>query len=479
MRYKSEKQYPLKKALNSWQLFGTRMLVSKAWEKFVVDSYRFRGGITRNVPQFPVCMNLDTPPKSLEKKRPLRICYLLHFFFPDKQGGTERFVLNLAKRQQQLGNDVCIVTLGKRPIKEYPKRIGDLFCKELYVDGLTVFQIRYRRAPRGLYYDQVDPADPMMMAFAEEFIRQYRPDIVHFAYPQPFASFASICRKSGIPYIVTLTDFNIFCHYASLVQKNGMFCSGSCEGKNCSSCRTFGVKDTQKRFAAAKKMLAGAACVSVPSHFVASVMAQEFSGLCPCVIPHGIDESFASVQMRTSTRRIIYVGTLAPLKGIVLLLHTFKRLHWDVSLEIYGGGASGYVRFLKGIAKGDGRITFCGEVPADQMPGVYQKADCIVVPSIWFETYNFVLREALASGCLAVVSNIGAMPEAVCVGSNGFLFEAGNEEALLAALEKACNFDWNKYICQAFPRIEAEAKNYEAIYEAAFEASLRGDKSGL
>lgn len=479
MRHKSKKQHPLKKAFNSWRLFGTRMLASKAWEKFVVDSYRFRRGITRDVPQFPACLSLGTPPKSLGKKSSLRICYLLHYFFPDKQGGTERFVLNLAKCQRQLGNNVCVVTLGKRPIKEYPKRIGDMLCKELYVDGITVFQIRYRRAPRGLYYDQINPADSVMEAFAEEFIRQYRPDIVHFAYPQPFASFASVCWKFGIPYVVTLTDFNIFCHYASLVKKNGMFCSGSCKGKNCNSCRTYGVKDTQKRFDAAQKMLAGAAFVSVPSRFVANVMVQEFSGLYPCVIPHGINESFASVRMRTSTRRIIYAGTLAPLKGIALLLRAFKRLRRDVSLEIYGGGTSGYVRFLRGIVKRDNRITFCGEVPVNQMPGIYQRADCIVVPSIWFETYNFVLREALASGCLAVVSNIGAMPEAVCVGSNGFLFEAGNEETLLAALENACDFDWDKYVCQAFPHIETEAADYAAIYQTAFETRLRGDKSGL
>lgn len=468
MGYKNEKIYLLKKAINSWQLFGTRMLISKAWEKFVIDPYRFRGGIVRNVPQFPMCSHLGTLPKSVGGKRPLRICYLLHYFFPDKQGGTERFILNLAKHQQKLGNNVCVVTLGKRPIKEYPHHIGDIFCKELHIEGITILQIRYRRAPRGLYYDEITPEDSIMTAFADEFIRQYRPNIVHFAYPQPFASFASECRRFGIPYVVTLTDFNIFCHYASLVRKNGMFCLGSHEGKNCGACRTYGVKDSQKRFAAAQKMLADAAYVTVPSNFVASIVTQEFSSLYPCVIPHGIDLSFSATRIRISTRRIIYVGTLAPLKGVAFLLRAFKKLRKNVSLEIYGGGVDGYVRSLKKTAKGDSRIVFHGEIPADKMPEVYQKADCIVVPSIWFETYNFVLREALASGCLAVASDIGAMPEAVCVGENGFLFEAGNEEALLAALEKACDFDWDKYVYQTFPRVENEAEDYEAIYETVF-----------
>lgn len=479
MRCKSGMRHPLKKVLNSWQLFGTRMLISKAWEKFVVDPYRFRGGITRNVPQFPVCTNLGTPPKSLEKKKPLRICYLIHYFFPDKQGGTERFVLNLAKQQQKMGNNVCVITLGKRCIKEYPYRIGDIFCKELHIEGITILQIRYRRAPRGLYYDEIGPDDSIMTAFADEFIRQYQPSIVHLAYPQPFAGFASECRRFRIPYVVTLTDFNIFCHYASLVRRNGMFCTGSRKGKNCGACWTYGVKNPQRRFAAAQRMLADAAYVTVPSNFVANIMTQEFSNLCPCVIPHGIDVSFTAKRIRISTRKIIFVGTLAPLKGVAFLLRTFKKLRRDVSLEIYGSGINGYIRSLKKIAKGDSRIIFRGEVPADKMSGIYQMADCIVVPSIWFETYNFVLREALASGCIAVASDIGAMPETVRIGENGFLFETGNEGALLAALEKACDFDWNKYVCQEFPQIETEATDYAAIYEAASEIELRGDSSGF
>lgn len=478
MGCKSRKSILLK-VTNSWQLFGARMLVSKAWEKFVIDSYRFRANVTRSVPQFPICQQLGVLPAMLEHNKHIRVCYLLHYFFPDKQGGTERFVLNLAKCQQQFGNDVCVVSLGKRPIDEYSDQIGGIFCKKMYVDGVVVFQIRYRRAPRGLYYDEINAVDPEMMAFAKEFIHQYQPDVVHFAYPQPFAGFASECRRSQIPYVITLTDFNIFCHYASLVKKDGTFCSGSCKGKNCSSCRTYGVKDAEKRFASAQEMLANAAYVTVPSHFVADVMAQEFPNLHPCVIPHGIAASFSVGQLRTNTRRVIYVGTLAPLKGIAFLIRTFKKLHRDVSLEIYGGGVDGYVQSLRRIAKGDRRITFCGEVSASQMPNVYQKADCVVIPSIWFETYNFVLREALASGCLAVASDMGAMPEAIDVGENGFIFEAGDEAALLAALEKACDFDWRKYTYRIFPHIETEAACYRSIYENVYETELREHKNGL
>lgn len=456
----------IKKLLNSWQHFGTAMMLSKAWDKFVIEPYRFRTGLIREVPKFPPSPRSEVPTEPLNVGSRIRVCYLLHYFFPDKQGGTERFVLNLAKSQQQIGNEVCVITLGKRTIKEYSQRVGDIFFERFYVDGIPVIQMRYRRAPRGLYYDEIDLKDPTMVAFAKEIIHQYRPNVVHFAYPQPFASFAAECRRCGIPYVVTLTDFNIFCHYATLVKKDGTFCAGSCEGANCSSCQTYGVKDSQSRFSAAKEMLAYAAYVTVPSGFVADVMSQEFKEFCliPYVIPHGISTSFAIQKMRTRTRRIIYAGTLAPLKGVSFLLQAFKKLKRNVTLCIYGGGASGYIHSLKKIAKDDERITFCGEVSPDQMSKIYQEADCVVVPSLWFETYNFVLREALASGCLGVVSGMGAMPEAVIDGENGFVFRAGDEKSLLMALEKACDFNWHRYAQQAFPRIEDEANCYAALY---------------
>ena len=43
--------------------------------------------------------------------------------------------------------------------------------------------------------------------------------MVHCAYPQPMAAFLQACTEREIPYVVTLTDFNIFCHYATMVDR--------------------------------------------------------------------------------------------------------------------------------------------------------------------------------------------------------------------------------------------------------------------
>lgn len=458
----------LQKLINSWQHFGIVALLSKAWEKFVVDNYRFRTGIVRILPVFHervVAGEIEsTPPVS---NTPLHICYLIHYFFPDKSGGTERFVLNLAKEQKRLGNSVTVITLGKRPLKQYTAHIGEIFYAKFDFEGIPVVQIRYKRAPRGLYYDTLNANEPQMAAFAKHFLLENQIDIIHAAYPQPFAAFLQVCKRLSVPYILTLTDFNMICHYATLVAKNGQFCSGSHQGQKCKACRTYGVSDGEQRYISAENLLKQADYITVPSEFVARVFANEFDALAIHVIPHGISANFESIKKREKAQKFVYAGTLSDLKGVHLLIGAFKKFPYhDVTLDIYGEGEPSYTERLKSLAKSDPRIRFHGNVSANEMPTIYRAADCVVVSSIWFETYNFVLREALACGCLAVASNMGAMPEAIDIGLNGFIFQAGDEDDLIRALEQVYAFNWSHYKQAAFPLTAEEASKYNLIYHS-------------
>lgn len=450
---------------NSWKHFGTRMMISKAWEKFIVDQHRFRSGIYRSVPTF-ANRQIGSIPHSPIKQRSLNICYFIHYFYPDKLGGTERFVLSLAHEQQRLGNSVRVITLGKRAEKQYEYRFGQMLYTEFEFEGVPVTQIRYVHAPRGLYYDEVMPDEPEMSSFTKHLLFRYRFDFAHLAYPQPFAAVAKVLRQNRIPYGITLTDFGIFCHYATLVNRDGIFCTGSEKGKKCEQCcRTYGLKDSQKRYEFASDLLYGAQFITTPSQFVANVIGAEFPECEICVVPHGISRRFFCAHRRTTTRKYIFAGTLSPLKGVHILIEAFQKLSGDITLEIYGNGEQGYVNRLRHLAKNDSRIFFCGAVPATRMPEIYERADCVIVPSVWFETYNFVLREALLCGCLGIASNMGAMPEAIKEGENGFVFSSGDAQSLYVALKKAQQFDWSEYESSGFPCPADEAEVYNAFYQ--------------
>lgn len=455
--------------INSWKHFGTVALFSKAWEKYIVDKRRFRPGLVRTIPTIPnryFKPQEVNAPHSDGSEWPLNICYLIHYFFPDKNGGTERFILNLAKEQQRLGNNVRIITLGKREPHCYHQHVENILYEEFEYEGLLVTQFRYRRAPRGLYYDIFNDDEPNMLAFAQVLLDKYQFDLIHAAYPQPFTSFLKVCRIRKIPYLVTTTDFNVMCHYATLVNKSGQFCISSDKGERCrKDCKTYGLRDPVKRYQKAAELLHSAGYVTAPSEFVARVLSPEFGGLPILVVPHGISKDFSIVGDRDQTKRFAYAGTLSDLKGVHLLIEAFRRISdCGVTLDLYGDGETGYVNRLKTLAKGDPRITFHGGVPGSKMKQVYQRCDCVVIPSMWFETYNFVLREALSCGCLAIASEIGAMPEAIIEGKNGFLFTVGDLAALQEALEKAISFNWDLYQKAAFPKLPDEAMRYSVLY---------------
>lgn len=455
----------LKKAKSLFDYYGIRGMAAKVWEKYVIDRKRFRMEGKADVPYFPSCPDKELPAFNREGK-PLFIYYLVHYFYPSRQGGTERFVLNMASEQQAQGHRVKVFTLGTEDCCKYPNSVGDMLFRTFFFQGIEVIEFRYRKTPFGLFYKRMVSDDTCMRRFADFFLQKDCPNIVHCAYPQPMATFLQVCVEKCIPYIVTLTDFNILCHYATMVEQNGHFCPGCKQGARCKTrCDTHTVPNFLERYKTAEKLLQSASAVTVPSTFVASVIYQEFPKIVPYVIPHGIaPEFFYSRKPIQRVQKFAYVGTFSELKGIHMLLSAFQRISGDYTLDLYGKGNSAYEQRLMRQAGGDARIHFCGPIAFDRMPEVYRTHDCVIVPSLWYETYNFVVREALAAGCLVVAALIGAMPEAIQEGENGFLFAAGDEESLREALLSATGFS-GIILSPKQPSIVGEAKQYERIYK--------------
>lgn len=437
------------------------------WEKTIIDPGRFSAKKERTLPQFPEEYNAAALPLG-DICRGRVILYAVHYFYPKKRGGTERFTLNIARAARDAGNrPVVLVLEANEPKSLYSEQCGGILYRYYEYEGISCIGFRHLKAPLGLYYKDVRLDDGDLREFARLILEKEGVDLVHATYPQPFASFLSECSAAGVPYIVTCTDFALSCHYSTMVDKRGNFCPRSRHGERCKDiCTTYGCRDFHNRWAAAEELLQSAVLVTVPSEFVARVLSNEFPRVKFLPVNHGISKEFTVLRKRFSVRRFVYAGTLSPLKGVHLLVRAFRRIsREDISLCIYGEGDEKYEQKLRRAA--DSRIKFCGAACARDMPKIYSEADCVIVPSMWYETYNFVLREAASTGALIIAADIGAMSEAIDEGINGYLFRAGDEEDLYKKLLLACDFDFKNYKGKKLPSLSDEGNLYLGVYGAA------------
>ena len=461
----------IRKIFRYMKHYGAKSTVGLIKEKLLIDPKRFSAKKERTLPDFPTEYKKGVLPRpSRAETSKDNILYLIHYFYPAKKGGTERFTLNLAKELIKQGNNATVLVLeANESASIYTDECGDILYRRYSYDGIDCIAFRHKRAPLGIYYKSINLDDEAMRAFARHITEKLGITVVHATYPQPFASFLDECKTISIPYIVTCTDFCMMCHYSTMVDKNGDFCNGTKGQTKCARvCSTYGCKDFHERHENARKVLLGAKAVTVPSEFVARVLGNEFPDVAFLPVAHGISDAFSYNPRCGRVKKFVYAGTLSQLKGVHLLISAFTSLDGDITLNIYGDGDETYLKKLRELA--DERVSFKGAAPASSMPSIYSNADCVIVPSMWYETYNFVLREALMTGALVLASNIGAMPEAIDVGENGYLFAPADLDDLKEKMKSALSFDFQNYKKREFPATEDEGRMYSGIYEMAKKA---------
>lgn len=114
-------------------------------------------------------------------------------------------------------------------------------------------------------------------------------------------------------------------------------------------------------------------------------------------------------------RYLLCVGSLQPRKNLEGLVGAFERLPEalrDLHLVLVSGGGWKEQRILARIKTSPvhDRIKLFRHVPAEDMPGFYQAARAVAVPSL-SEGFGLPVLEAMAAGTPVVVSRTSALPE--------------------------------------------------------------------
>ncbi|MBS1875387.1 MAG: glycosyltransferase family 4 protein [Acidobacteria bacterium] len=135
---------------------------------------------------------------------------------------------------------------------------------------------------------------------------------------------------------------------------------------------------------------------------------------------------------------ILYCGKFSDVKRPLDLLEAFQYLGDDpmASLVFVGDGRLRGEMQRYVVEHGLRRVHFLGFRNQTELPACYALADVFVLPS-GFEPWGLVVNEAMCFALPVIASDkVGAVPDLVHDGVNGFVFPAGNVELLTDCLRR-------------------------------------------
>jgi len=375
----------------------------------------------------------------------MKIVLISAWFFPEQTGGTEIYVLELARGLKAMGHEVLVAV----------PHAGTDGRDDVWED-----------VPIHRYPDAATAPNPSMsINHLELWIRREHPDLVHFHSWTLDAGLPQWQRigDAGYPLVLTPHIAAMFCARGTMWRWGSVPCDGELLPARCAACyfqkrglpaslgmpiaalahdnpswakmaagkfRTLleypSVLQDRKRELAS--VWGGARKIIAVSHWMRDALIRNGCASHKVALVRqgaSLPPSRATARVKSETR-FGFLGRQDADKGLDLLLEAFRRLPKDkpVTLEIATVGSS------PAVTTDDDRIHY-HTLPDRQVVSDWMRSlDALVVPSRTMETGPLVVYEALASGIPVVGAAHGGISELVQDGVNGRLFKPHSSEDL-------------------------------------------------
>jgi glycosyltransferase involved in cell wall biosynthesis len=153
------------------------------------------------------------------------------------------------------------------------------------------------------------------------------------------------------------------------------------------------------------------------------------------VVRNGIPLPCSNIRReRNRIRGFLLLTRLTVEKGVRVVLQALASLPRTLEFELVIAGRGPLEQEVRQAAADDPRVRFVGYVTGDVKAALLVGADCLLIPSLWYENAPVAAIEAAAHGLAVVASRIGGLPELVDEGRNGMLFEPGHADGLAAIM---------------------------------------------
>lgn len=402
----------------------------------------------------------------------MKILYVVHDFFPKFFGGTERYVLNIAKQMQRMGVSVKVMTYGVADSADMFTARGSILYRTYAYEGVPIICIRHRTIP----VDQGFRLSDDMLDEMKGILRDEGADLVHVAHPMRLSAAITAAWNLSIPVVLTITDFWLLCVRGRFFKPDYSLCNSADKSRKCiSQC---GVdRSVFERNEKARKLFESVAVRIAPSRFLIEIFRKN-GWTKPIVhLNHGVDYHYVNPMKRERRNGPVifaYMGVVGRFKGINLLVDSFRRIDSPgIKLHIYGNcvGDDGTIEFLHEAEAADPRITVMGRYDHADLPSILNSIDIITVPSTTLESYGLVVVESLAYGIPVIASDIvGSAYEYIKNGENGLIFPMSDTGQLARIIEEISEdpdmIDAMREKISPPSRLEEEVFNLHRIYRS-------------
>jgi glycosyltransferase involved in cell wall biosynthesis len=275
-----------------------------------------------------------------------------------------------------------------------------------------------------------------------QIVNNHRADIVHFHNTLPLISPAAYyaARRAGAAVVQTLHNYRLVCPGATFY-RNGSPCEKCLDTRTAWPALVHGCyRDSRAATGAVVAMLSihrlrGTYENAVDAYIALTQFARDklTAGGLPARKMH-VRPNFmlSDPGAGPGGDYAMYLGRLAPEKGIETLLEAWERHQPGLPLVVCGDGPLA-PRVEQAAARSD-VIRWLPNRPHDELMDLLGRAGVMVLPSLWYEGFPKTIVEAYSKGTPVVASRLGSMAELVHEGVTGACFTPGSAADLAAAV---------------------------------------------
>lgn len=410
---------------------------------------------------------------------------ILHYSFglpPKATGGLPLYVKDLSDAQKQLGYKVNIL-LPKQQLhgKDKITKKGNIYYLE---NSLPIASIFGMKEPN----DYMRPYSKLVI---DKFLNELKPTVIHIhSFMGLPKEFLEVAKSKNIKLVYTTHDYYGLCLKCNFIDYAGIVCSKSNPDK-CAKCNLSNGLSTKMSYLIGtdfykviKKnkfihqlkskyrddkvqegLTTNISEIDVSSnqinayadllkyynlmfsmidnfHFNSELTKETYVSYLPNIKGAVLSITLSSIQDHRNERNrkpseiitIGYIGRKEPYKGVDLLIDSLTKLHQEnINFEclLYGDDFSKYDSLL------NGKVKNMGTYKNSDIKLVFDSMDLLVLPSIWKETFGFVVLEALSYDVPVIVSeNVGAKD---LINDKEYIFNIENQNELFEFLSHIVN----------------------------------------